>query len=163
MMLCYLHAHAMNTVHPGTFQKQLIDSLKVNNLPTVILQIHNLPSQQIIQNIMPSEATQENILNMMPSEATQQITAVPEADLEDEPELTTDSEVETESETEDREPEQEAPAHKNNKKTNEIITQTGTSSNNDTSQAQALPPPPKQKVTTLKTTRSNKSRCNKRH
>ena len=102
MMLCYVHAHAMNTVYPDTLQKQLIDSLKINNLPTVILQSHNPPSKQIIQNMMPSEAPQGNILNMMPSEATQQNTAAHETNLEDESELTTDSDAETETETEDQ-------------------------------------------------------------
>lgn len=148
MMLCYVHAHAMNTVHPGTFQKTLIDSLKENNLPTVILQSHNPPSQQIIQNLMPSETTQHS-------------TVEPETDLEEDLKLSTDSDMETETEAEDQETEQAVSTRKNSKKTSATKSQTGATRNNDTLQVQALSPF-KQKAKTTKDIRTKKPRCNKR-
>lgn len=59
-------------------KKTLTDSLKENNLPTVILQIHNPPSQQIIKNTMPSETKEKKN------------TAEPEIDFEEDLELSMD-------------------------------------------------------------------------
>ncbi len=93
MMICYLHAHAMNMVNPGTFQKTLIDILQENNLPTVILP-NNPPSQQIIQNMLPSETPQ--IMEPVTTNLAT-TTSVAEADLE----LSSDSKEEQETDEEE--------------------------------------------------------------
>lgn len=165
MMLCYVHAHAMNTVQPGTFQKTLIDLLNENNLPTVILP-NNPPSQLILQNLMPFEEKQNPDTQ---TNNTDNHTADAAADLD----LSSDSEEEQDSEEEEQEIEMSQPIPSNNKqdstktstrhKSSKQVTQTvQTTSNNHTLHTQASPPP-QQKTTTTRHNKPHKARCSKRH
>lgn len=160
MMLCYVHAHAMNTIQPGTFQKTLIDLLNENNLPTVILP-NNPPSQQILQNLMPLEETQ--------NQDTQTSNKSNDAADSD---LSTDSEEDQDLEEEEQETELPQPINNNDKqdytKTNKRnnshkqAAQTVQITNNHILHTQTTPPP-QQKATTIRHNKPHKTRCSKRH
>ena len=68
-----LHAHFLNSIEPGSYQRHFSEFAKLNKLQDVVWP-ENIPSQRILQNIMPSTTTpavnEDETSDNNPSEAT---------------------------------------------------------------------------------------------